>query len=175
MMLPMTQQPLTFARAARLAPHWSAFWAELCRKAGGADQVTNWLIAQANARGFHGAFVNREEQLDHRLALEDLLVGLLMPHAELDARVVKLITRVLQSGAVDPAKLAFRARRERADVGLAWVLNLVPASEQTAPLVAVARALRPPRGHADVRFNYDPQRLIRRPATREQLWRAKQR
>ncbi len=171
----MTQPPLTFARATRLPPHWSAFWAELCRRAGAADQVADWLIAQANARGFHGAYVNREEAVDPWLALEDLVVGLLMPHSELDARIIKLITRILQSGELDAAKLGFRARRERADIGLAWVLKLVPASERTAPLVAISEALRPARGSAEVRFNYDPQRLVRRPASKEQLWRAKQR
>jgi hypothetical protein len=175
MMLSMTQPPPTFARAARLPLHWSAFWSRLARQAGGPEQVTDWLIAQANARGFHGAFVNRQEPIDPGVALEDLVVGLLMPHAELDARVIKLITRILQSGQVDATKLSFRARRERADIGLAWLLELVPPEERTAPLRAVSEALRPPRTKAEVSFNYDPQRLVRRPATKEQLWRAKQR
>lgn len=174
MLEPMVSPPLTFAGAARVPLHWSAFWSRLARRAGGPQQVTDWLIAQANARGFHGAFVSREELVDPGVTLEDLVVALLMPHAELDARVVKLITRVLQSGELDPKKLAFRARRERADIGLAWLLQLVPASERNAALVAVETALRPPRGQPQVRFNYDPQRLVRRPATREQLWRAKQ-
>jgi hypothetical protein len=173
--LVMAQEPLTFARAMRQPPHWSAFWTQLTRRAGGAAQVTNWLIAQANARGFHGAFVDRESKLDPWLSLEDLVVGLLMPHAELDARVIKLITRVMQSGKLDAEKLAFRARRERADVGLTWLLSLVPEGERTPPLIGVSEALRPPRGNAKVTFNYDPQRLVRRPATKEQLWRVKQR
>jgi len=93
----------------------------------------------------------------------------------LDARIVKLIVRMLQSGELDAEKFAFRARRERADVGLSWVLQLVPTSERTAPVVAVAAALRAPRGATEVRFNCDPQRLLRRPATKDQLRRAKQR
>ena len=164
---------LTFADAARLPLHWSAFRADLDRRAGGSGQVANWLIAQANARGFHGAFVNREEPVDPALCLEDLVVGLLMPHAELDARIVKLVVRILQAGRLDPAKLAFRARRERADVALAWVLSLVPEGERNAALDSIATLLRTPRGGAQIRFNYDSQRLVRRPATKEHLWRAK--
>ena len=166
-------ETLTFAAAARLPLHWSAFRADLVRRAGGPEQVANWLIAQANARGFHGAFVNRDEVVDPRLGLEDLIVGLLMPHAELDARIVKLVVRVLQSGQLDAARLAFRARRERADIALAWVLSLVPEGEGNTPLDSIAKLLRVPRGGAQIRFNYDSQRLVRRPATREHLWRAK--
>ena len=171
----MALETLTFAGAARMPLHWSAFWVELTRKAGGPGQVTNWLIAQANARGFHGAIVNREEVVCPSLGLEDLVVGLLMPQAELDARVVKLVVRMLQSGLLDAAKLAFRARRERADVALSWVLHLVPASEQNPAVAAVAASLRPPRSGAHIDFNYDAQRLVRRPATKDHLWRAKQR
>ncbi len=170
----MVSAPPTFAEAARIPLHWSAFWHRLSQSAGGSSQVTNWLIAQANARGFHGAFVNREQAVDASLGLEDLVVGLLMPHAELDARVIKLVVRLLQSTQLDAAKLVFRARRERADIALAWVLNLVPEGELTAPVVGVAKLFRKPRGDAHVRFNYDPQRLVRRPATKDHLWRAKQ-
>lgn len=171
----MGLQTLTFADAARVPLHWSAFWAELSRKAGGPAQVTDWLIAQANARGFHGAIVTREEPIDAALGLEDLVVGLLMPHAELDARVVKLVVRLLQSNQLDSAKLAFRARRERADIALSWVLNLVPEGERNPSIVAMASALRAPRDQARVRFNYDPQRLVHRAASKDHLWRAKQR
>ncbi len=136
--------------------------------------MTDWLIAQANGRGFHGAFVTIEASIDHALCLEDLVVGLLMPHAELDARIIKLVVRILQSGQVDAPKLAFRARRERADLALAWVLDLVPESERNAATRLIAASLRPPRGATPVRFNYDTGRLIRRPATKGQLWRAKQ-
>jgi hypothetical protein len=166
---------LTFADAARMPLHRSFFWAELSKRAGGPGQVTNWLIAQANARGFHGAVVNREEVICPSLGLEDLVVGLLMPQAELDARVVKLVVRMLQSGLLDASRLAFRARRERADVALSWVLHLVPASEQNPVVIAVAASLRHPRSAAHINFNYDPQRLVRRPATKDHLWHAKQR
>ena len=170
----MRSAPPTFADAARVPRHWSAFWNRITRSAGGPEQITNWLIAQANARDFHGAVVNRVEPIDASLEVEDLVVGLLMPHAELDARVIKLVVRLLQSSQLDVAKLVFRARRERADIALTWVLSLVPEGEQSAPVVAVAKSLRKPRGDAQVRFNYDPQRLVRRAATRDHLWRAKQ-
>lgn len=169
----MAPGPLTIAAAARLPLHRSFFWDELCRGAGSAERVTDWLIAQANVRGFHGAFVMREEPVAAWLGLEDLIVGLLMPHAELDARVLKLIVRILQSGQLDGPRLAFRARRERADVALAWVLALIPDGERNEAVTAIALGLRPPRDRAVVHFNYDPQRLIRRPVTKEQLWRAK--
>lgn len=146
----------------------------LCRRAGGPARVADWLIAQANVRGFHGAFVNLEVPLDASVLLEDVIVGLLMPHAELDARVIKLVVRLLQSGQLDAAKLAFHARRERADIALAWVLNLMPDSERNLSTRLIAGALRPPRGASPVRFNYDAGRLIRRPASKGQLWRAKQ-
>lgn len=169
----MSRSLLTFAEAARQPRHWSAFWARLCRSAGGEEQVTDWLIAQANARGFHGAYVTLASSADASLDLEDLLVGLLMPQAELDARVIKLVARVLQSGHVDAAKLGFRARRERADLALSWVLGLLPESERNSETRAIEAALRAPRSPTQVRFNYDVGRLIRRPASREQLWRAK--
>lgn len=136
--------------------------------------MTDWLIAQANVRGFHGAFVTLEAPLDDTLCLEDLVVGLLMPHAELDARIIKLVVRILQSGHVDAPKLAFRARRERADFALAWVLDLVPESVGNTATRLIAASVRPPRGATPVCFNYDAGRLVRRPASKGQLWRAKQ-
>ena len=170
----MSLPTLTFAQAARQPTHWSAFWARLGRFAGGAPGVTDWLIAQANVRNFHGAFVTLETPLESSLSLEDLIVGLLMPHAELDARVIKLVVRILQSGQLDAAKLAFRARRERADIALTWVLELIPESERTTATRLIAGSLQPPRGASSVRFNYDAGRLIRRLASKGQLWRAKQ-
>ena len=169
----MAPQRLTFAQAACQPKHWSAFWARLSQRASGEAKVTDWLIAQTNARGFYGAYVTFQEPLESSLSLEDLMVGLLMPHAELDARVIKLVVRVLQSGRLDATKLAFRARRERADLALAWVLSLVPASERNDAVAFIAAALRPPRGATPVRFNYDVGRLIRRPASKGQLWRTK--
>ncbi len=169
----MAREMPTFADAARVPVHWSLFWTQLCRKAGAAAKVTNWLIAQANARGFHGAIVDQEAEIDALLCLEDLVVGLLMPQSEVDARIVKLVVRMLQSNQLDEARLTFRARRERADIGLAWVLALVPPGERTVSLEAIAKSLRPPRGSARVHFNYDSERLVRRPATKDNLWRAK--
>lgn len=173
MVVLMPVPALTFADASIQPRHWSAFWANLCRRAGGEACVTDWLIAQANARGFHGAFVTLVSPEDGSLALEDLLVGLLMPHAELDARVIKLVVRVLQSGRVDAHRLSFRARRERADLALSWVLGLLPESERNDATRSVEAVLRAPRAPTEVHFNYDVGRLIRRPASRDHLWRVK--
>jgi hypothetical protein len=170
----MSAAPARFADAAHVSLHWSAFRVRLTRKAGGSSLVTNWLIAQANARGFHGAAVTLEAAVDPSLDLEDLVVGLMMPHAELDARVVKLVVRLLQSARLDPAKLAFRARRERADLALYWVLGVIPEGERNEAVRVFAGHLRAPRVTTGVEFDYDPQRLVRRAASRDHLWRAKQ-
>lgn len=171
----MAQHLLTIGEAAHQGAPRSFFWARLVAAAGGAEHVADWLIAQANARGFHGAFVQLEVAVDPKLELEDVLVGLLMPHAELDARIIKLVVRVLQSGKVDVPRLAFRARRERADNALAWVVSLIPESEVNDAVRGVAGALRPVRGATPIAFRYDSQRLVKRPATKENLRRAKQR
>jgi len=68
------------------------------------------------------------------------------------------------------------ARRERADQVLYWLLNLVPETERTHRLVALIDACpTPPRGYSGLRFNYSSARLLRRPATKESVWRAARR
>jgi len=166
-------RPSTFAEVAGVPAHRSFFWRRLVAASGGAEDVTNWLIAQANARGFLGAIVAREASAHEGVSAEDLVVGLLMPHAEPDARVIKLIVRMLQSGRLDRDKLVFRARRERAEHALSWVLTLVPPTEWNEQLESVRNRLGVLRGTARFAFRYDSQRLIRRPASGESLWRAK--
>ena len=160
-----------WAELAHQFPHRSFFWDSVLEKAQG--PALSWLVAQANARGYGGAFERTTATRETRLSDEDLAVALLRPHAEWDARVLKLLTRMLQSGRLDAATLAFRARRERADVALAWLLSVLPTSERNAQTEAVSRCLKPPRGQARVEVNYDPSRLIRRPASQRDLWRAK--
>lgn len=131
----------------------------------------SWLIDEANRRGFHGAFnADRAERPpDPRLGLEDIVVGLLSPHAEKDGRTLKLALRILQSGTLDLDKLAFRARRERSAKALWWLLEKTPESERNAPVRALRNKLAPPRGYRELKFAYDPARLVKRPATREAL------
>lgn len=106
----------------------------------------------------------------------DLIVALLMPHSEVDGRIFKLVVRMLQRADIDPRVLWLQARRERADRVLYWLLNLVPAAERTERLVALmAVCSTPPRGYSGVRFDSSSARLLRRPATRESVWRAARR
>lgn len=163
----------TFSEVAGVPAHRSFFWRRLVAASGGARDVTNWLIAQANARGFLGAVVSRESAVDEGVSGEDLVVGLLMPQSEPDARVIKLVVRMLQSGRLDVDRLVFRARRERAEHALAWVLTLIPSVEWNAELEHVRARLGRPRGTSHFAYRYDSQRLIRRPASGESLWRAK--
>jgi hypothetical protein len=138
--------------------------------------VHAWLIEQANLRGFHGAYNARAygAQVDSTLTLDDIVVGLLSPRAPADGRTFKLVVRILQSGEVDADRLALQARRERAEGVLHWLIHLVPATEHTPALVALQEKFAtPPRGDRGVQYAYDAERLVRRPAGRLQLWRAK--
>lgn len=148
-------------------PHWSA-WRRALQRRAHPHPLDDWLIEQANLRGFYGAFVAEPSgaPLDERLSLEDIVVGLCQPHAPADARALKLVLRILQSGRVDPRHLAWLARKERADAVLHWFLDLVPAPERTRELDTIATLFaEPPRGYRPPDYDYDPQRLIRRPAS----------
>ena len=144
----------------------------------GPRPLADWLVEEANVRGHLGA-VGREvpeRAPTPHVSDADLIVALLMPHSEVDGRLFKLVVRMLQRAAIEPGVLWFHARRERADRVLYWLLNLVPDTERTAPLVALlAAGLMPPRGYSGVRFNYSSARLLRRPATKESVWRAARR
>jgi hypothetical protein len=96
-----------------------------------------------------------------------------MPHSQVDGRIFKLVVRMLQRATIDPGHPWFHARRERAGRVLYWLLNLVPVTERTERFVALMELCpAPPRGSSGVRFNYSSARLLRRPATRESVWRA---
>ena len=157
--------------------HRSFFRARLQRLAG-ARGLEDWLVEEANVRGHLGAVGASvpDREPTPGLSDADLIVALLMPHSEVDGRVFKLVVRMLQRAPIDPTLLWFHARRERADRVLYWLLNLVPATERTEQLVALMAACStPPRGYSGVRFNYSSARLLRRPATRESVWRAARR
>lgn len=131
------------------------------------DPVHEFLIDQANLRGIGGAVSARSDlgELDPDLALEEIVVGLLQPHAPAEVRVVKLVVRILQSGRCDPARLVFFAKRELALAALRWVVSLVPEPERNDAIRNVEAALErtPPRGERTPRLNYSTDRLVRRP------------
>lgn len=160
----------TFAEVTASPPHRS-FWRQgLARRACGPrfmgpSGVDDWLIAQANARGFFGAWVTGGAvPVDDALTLEEIVVGLSAPHAEADGRVFKLILRILQSGRVNGARLHRLARMERAEGVLHWLCAGVPESERTPPFEAIAALFaEPPRGYQPPAYRYDFARLVRRP------------
>ncbi|MHB8876652.1 MAG: hypothetical protein ACYC8T_23400, partial [Myxococcaceae bacterium] len=102
--------------------------------------------------------------------LEDIVVGLLAPQAPAEARVFKLVVRMLQSGRLELDRLLFRAKRERALGPLYWLVWQIPNEERTAAVGALlARLAVPPRGYRALRFRYDPQRLVR-PSRSPMAW-----
>jgi hypothetical protein len=152
------RQP-TLAEVTEQAPHWSLLEFQLRRLAGPGVDLSDWLIDQANLRGFRGAFNAHPVALalEPALSLEALVVGLLRPRAVADARVFKLVVRLLQSGQVSPGRLHLEARRERVEHVLHWLLGLVPHEERNAALEAVAAPfLARPRGYRGVNFKYEP-------------------
>jgi hypothetical protein len=157
--------------ATRQTAHLSFFRRRLERLARGAP-LTEWLVAELNLRGYLGATGVRmpDRAPAAGVSVEALLVALAMPHTEADGRLFKLMVRTLQRGPIDVERLARLARRERADTLLAWLLAHLPESERTPTTDALAARLAP-RVNAEVTYRYDFERLVRRPATRERLWR----
>lgn len=152
-------------------PHVSFFRRRLARLAGTAA-LTDWAVEELNLRGHFGAY---GAELPTRaptpgVTLEELVVLLAMPHAEADGRVFKLIIRALQKGPIDAARLARLARQEQAEALLAWLLRGLPETEHTPGTRELATRLSP-RGTRDLDYRYDFERLRRRPATRDHLWR----
>lgn len=171
----MQRPARTLAEACR-QPAFRSLWYERLRRQAGSGPPHDWLIDQANLRGFHGAYNSKvhAESPDRSLTDEELLVGLLSPHAPADGRTLKLVVRMLQSSRLNPRRLELLARRERASGVLHWLLRLIPESERTESVRELQKIFAtPPRGDRGVAYDYDPQRLVRRPATREQLWRTK--
>ncbi|MBI5548286.1 MAG: hypothetical protein HY901_30770 [Deltaproteobacteria bacterium] len=156
------------------APAPFSFWRAALQRRAGARPLQDWLVEQANLRGFLGAY-NRQEPsgaLDGDLTLEDIVVALCAPQAPAEGRVFKLVLRILQSGRLDLRHLAWLARREMATPVLWWLLERIPDAERTPPVQATILALGgPPRGYRGLDYDYDPQRLVRRPYQREQPWR----
>lgn len=166
----------TYGEASRLPAHHSFFRQRLEKQVrsrggvGAGDPVHEYLVDQANLRGYRGAASARSDLgcLDRDLSIEEIVVGLLQPHAPAEPRIVKLVVRILQSGTVSPERLMFLARRERALANLAWVVDLVPERECNAPLAQLSDRLRrnPPREVRRPRIRYARERLLRRPAGR---------
>ena len=159
-------------------PLHRSFFRERLQRLAGPRPLEDWLVEEANVRGHLGAMGPQipERAPTPTLLDADLIVALLMPHSEVDGRLFKLVVRMLQRAALEPAMLWFHARRERADRVLYWLLNLVPEPERTPSIVALLEACPvPPRGYRGVRFNYSSARLLRRPATKESVWKAARR
>ena len=131
----------------------------------GEDPVHEYLIDQANLRGYLGAYSDRDDrgELDPSLSIEEILVGLLQPHAPAELRLVKLVVRALQSGNVDINRLLFLSKRERALPVLAWIIELIPSEEQTPSIGELQQRLRddPPRDRKRPNINYTSDRLRR--------------
>jgi hypothetical protein len=131
----------------------------------GEDPVHEYLIDQANLRGYLGAYSNRDDRgdVDPTLGIEEIIVGLLQPHAPAEPRVIKLVVRALQTERVNVERLLFLSRRERALPVLAWIARLVPDQERTRPIRDLLDRLRehPPRGSKEPDINYSPDRLVR--------------
>jgi hypothetical protein len=162
-----------FAQAThQLAPR-SLWWLDLTQRAA-PGRMEEWLVGEANARGYLGASGRQLPQRtpDARLCDEDLVVALLSPRAEVDARILKLVVRMLQSGRLDFTRLLLRARRENAIGPLFWLVNVIPAQERNAPISKLLGLLpAPPRGYREPDYRFDPQRLVRRVARKGDLWR----
>src|SRR5262245_20971240 len=106
----------TFGAVAGQPAHRS-FWFDRLRRSACGLPVEDWLIQQANFRGFCGVYLRDPPQIpvEPRLSLEEIVVGLVSPAARLDGRVIKLVTRILQSDTVQVARLLHLARAERAE------------------------------------------------------------
>lgn len=159
-------------------PAHRSFFRDRVQGLAGDRPLEDWLVEEANVRGHLGATgPSIPDRLPTpQLSDGDLVVALLMPHSQVDGRLFKLVVRLLQRTSIDPKTLWFHARRERADRVLYWLLSLVPLSERTATITALIEACpAPPRGYRGVQFNYSSARLLRRPATKESVWRAARR
>jgi hypothetical protein len=170
----MYREP-TFSERARSTRHRS-FFRERLQRLAGERSLTDWLVEEANVRGYFGAMGVEVPQRPPTPGLRDeaLVAALLMPHAVLDVRLFKLVIRLLQRGTVDKERLWLEARKERADSTLYWLLQQVPAAERTPELLRVLPSA-PPRGYRPLPIDYDGRRLLRRAATKASTWKAARR
>ncbi len=170
-----TRTPARWGMYSAQTPHRSLWREGLRRRAvghTGADPVVDWLVDQANLRGFGGA-VNAvaSSAPDPSLSLEEIVVGCLTPDALADGRVLKLVVRILQSDVVRLPALLLLARRERAEKVLCWLVMGVPAAERCGAVPGVRQHFeaRPPRGYVPVSYAYDFARLNRKAAAAGKL------
>lgn len=156
--------------ATRHARHFSFFRRRLERLAQ-TPALTDWAVTELNLRGYLGAYAADVpgRPPTSGVSIEELLTLLAMPHAEADGRLFKLIVRTLQRGPIDVDRLARLARQEQAEPLLAWLLRHLPEQEHTPTTRELAARLSP-RGSSELDYRYDFDRLVRRPASREQLW-----
>lgn len=162
---------MTLEAATRQTAHTSLFRRRVQARAGTAA-LTGWAVEQLNHRGFYGAWAEApaDGAPDEAVTLEELVVLLTMPQADADPRLWKLVVRTIQRGPIDVRRLARLARQERAEGLLAWLLEGLPAEEATDTTRALRAALHPRDARApDVRYDFE--RLRRRPASKERLWR----
>src|SRR5687767_9086481 len=118
----------TFGELSRQPLHRSFWRSALEARAGGAA-LDVWLVEQANRHGILGAVGPVLPVGPPEVDLETVVVGLSMPHGVVDGRLFKLLLRIVQSGRLDPDRLALLARRERADHVLWWLLERIPDPE----------------------------------------------
>jgi len=153
-------------------PAPKSFWRRALARVAGDRPLEDYLIEQANLRGFWGAYLAEAPRSGKNPALgsEEIVVGLLAPQSSADARVLKLVTRILQSGQVDEARLLLLARREKAEGVLQWLIRGIPQPERTATIDRLERALAKARSPRAPVLDYSFGRLVKRPATAGDLW-----
>jgi hypothetical protein len=151
-------------------PEHLSFWRQgLAQRAtgiGGPDPVQEYLVRQANLRGFWAtSSAGPWGTLDPALTLEEIVVGMCMSHALADGRVFSLVLAIAESGKVDPGRLRLLAEREKAHVILDWLFRNIPASRVNEPVktLQASFAARPPRGSSRVEYRYDFNRLLSKP------------
>ncbi|MFN0061410.1 MAG: hypothetical protein ACKVPX_02670 [Myxococcaceae bacterium] len=163
----------TLASLAQM-PAPRSFWRQRIAERASPLGVHEYLIDEANLRGFWGAFraVTPTRPIDTLLTIEDVVVGLLAPQAPADARIFKLVLRVLQRAEFDTGRLMLRARREYAGAALFWLLSQIPNEESTPAILNLRAAFGTgPRGYRGLRYRFDPSRLHSRRARKGDLWR----
>lgn len=162
---------LTFGEVSR-QPAPRSFWRKALERRASPQRLEDWLVDQANLRGFWGAFRREPPAMasDQDLALEELVVALLSPQSVAETRHFKLALRILQSGRCDPTRLWRLARREKAEDLLNWLLQGLPDSERFPAIRLLLDAAPPQRAPRPPDIHYDFGRLVRRPARAADLW-----
>ncbi|MBI3180712.1 MAG: hypothetical protein HYZ28_01070 [Myxococcales bacterium] len=149
-----------------------SFWRQRLALRASPTSVEDYLVDEANLRGFWGAYRREPSSrgIDGLLRLEEIVVGLMAPQAPAEPRHLKLVLRILQSDAVEARRLWLLAKREKAEDTLRWLLQNLPVEERTPRTEALMQQAPRPRAPRPPRLDYDFRRLIRRPATAKELW-----